>query len=126
MGQSTLSGKNVVILGASRGVGRELARRASGEGAQVLAVARGREALDRLAREVEGIRTLAIDASNDDAPDRVFAALRPGVLIVCGGATPATRLPSRPSRPKLRSLTQRRTPVNGYERTVRFPTGSRQ
>lgn len=91
MAQSTLRGKNIVIIGASRGVGREVARRASGEGAQVLAVARGREALDRLAGEIEGIRTVAIDASNDDAPDRVFAALRPDVLIVCGGATPSTR-----------------------------------
>ena len=35
-----LRGKRVVVLGASRGVGREIVRRASAEGALVLAVAR--------------------------------------------------------------------------------------
>jgi NAD(P)-dependent dehydrogenase (short-subunit alcohol dehydrogenase family) len=35
-----LQGKRVVVLGASRGVGREIVQRASAEGAQVLAVVR--------------------------------------------------------------------------------------
>ena len=35
-----LNGKSVLVLGASRGVGREIVRRMSGAGAQVLAVAR--------------------------------------------------------------------------------------
>jgi NAD(P)-dependent dehydrogenase (short-subunit alcohol dehydrogenase family) len=91
MGDSTLRGKRVVVLGASRGVGREIVRRAHEEGAaDILAVARGREALERLAGELPGVRTLILDATTEDAPRRVFEALRPDVLIICGGATPAT------------------------------------
>lgn len=91
MSQSTLKGKRIVVLGGSRGVGREIVLRVHEEGAtEVLAVARGREALKRLARELPGVRTLILDAATDDAPRQVFEALRPDVLIICGGATPAT------------------------------------
>jgi NAD(P)-dependent dehydrogenase (short-subunit alcohol dehydrogenase family) len=90
MNESTLEGKNVIVLGASRGVGREIVRRACAEDAQVLAVARGRESLERLSLELPSLRTLALDASNDEAPRSVFQALRPDVLVICGGATPAT------------------------------------
>lgn len=90
MSQSTLKGKNVVVLGASRGVGREIVRRAYAENARVLAVARGRESLEQLARELPNLQTLALDAASDEAPRRVFEALRPDVLVICGGATPAT------------------------------------
>ena len=91
MSQSTLKGKRVAVLGGSRGVGREIVRRVREErAAEVLAVARGREALERLARELPGVRTLILDAATDDAPRHVFEALRPDVLIICGGATPAT------------------------------------
>lgn len=93
MSEMTLSGKNVVVLGASRGVGREIVLRAKSAGARVLAVARGTADLERLAAESAGIRTLAIDAATDEAPRRVFEALRPDVLVVCGGAIPATRPP---------------------------------
>ena len=89
MTSGKLRDRNVVVLGASRGVGREIVRRAAAENAHVLAIARGRDDLQRLAREVANVQTLALDASNDDAPRQVFEALRPDVLIVCGGATPA-------------------------------------
>ena len=91
MSESTLKGKRVVVLGGSRGVGREIVRRVREEGAaEVLAVARGLEALERLASELPGVRTLMLDAASDDAPRQVFEALRPDVLIICGGAMPAT------------------------------------
>lgn len=83
--------KKVVVLGASRGVGREIVRRAFAEDAQVLAVARGRDALRQLTDEMASIRTLALDASAEHAPSAVFATLRPDVLVVCGGATPAPK-----------------------------------
>jgi NAD(P)-dependent dehydrogenase (short-subunit alcohol dehydrogenase family) len=46
---ATLASKNVVIIGASRGVGRAIARRMAAEGAHVLAVGRNRESLEQLA-----------------------------------------------------------------------------
>lgn len=83
-----LRGKNVVVLGASRGVGRETVRRAFLEGACVLAVARGRDGLGQLTDEMPGIQTLALDAAADQAPPRVFDTLKPDVMVVCGGAIP--------------------------------------
>lgn len=71
-------------------VGREIVRRAYAESAKVLAVARGDDSLDRLARELPSLRTLALDATSDQAPRSVFEALRPDVLVICGGARPAT------------------------------------
>jgi NAD(P)-dependent dehydrogenase (short-subunit alcohol dehydrogenase family) len=86
-----LAGKNVVIIGASRGVGRAIVGAMTKNGAHVLAVARRLESLVDLADEIPGAQTLAMDASADDAPRRVFAALRPDVVIVCGGAKPHGR-----------------------------------
>lgn len=83
-----LRGKTVVVLGASRGVGRETVRRAFVEGASVLAVARGREGLEQLANEMPGVQTLALDAASDHAPPTVFGASSPDVMVVCGGAIP--------------------------------------
>jgi NAD(P)-dependent dehydrogenase (short-subunit alcohol dehydrogenase family) len=85
-----LTGKSVVVLGASGSVGAVLVRRLAAEGAHVLAVARNRSRLDALAGSVTGVDTLALDATSDDAPARVFQALPPDILIVCGGATPPT------------------------------------
>ena len=56
-----LRGKHVVVLGASRGVGREIARHALAEGAQVLAVARQARGLADLEKKLRGVDTLALD-----------------------------------------------------------------
>jgi NAD(P)-dependent dehydrogenase (short-subunit alcohol dehydrogenase family) len=90
MSDSVLTGKNVVVLGASRGIGREIVRRAHAEQASVLAVARGSGDLEKLAQELTGVRTLALDASQAEAPRRVFETMPPDVLVICGGAVPAT------------------------------------
>ena len=87
----TLTGKNVVIVGASRGVGRAIARRTAAEGAHVLAVARNPAPLEQLAKQLPGIKTLAIDAAAAAAPASVFAALRPDLLVLCAGAIPPGR-----------------------------------
>jgi NAD(P)-dependent dehydrogenase (short-subunit alcohol dehydrogenase family) len=86
-----LQGKRVVVLGASRGVGREIVQRASGEGAQVLAVARQARGLSELAKETRSVDTLALDAASEAAPQKVFRKTRPDLLVICGGATPPVR-----------------------------------
>lgn len=83
-----LAGKNVVVLGATGGVGATIVRRVVAEEARTLAVARGRNALDQLVREVSGLDVMALDASYEDAPAAVFGAMMPDVLVVCGGARP--------------------------------------
>src|SRR5260221_14517359 len=83
-----LRGKNVVVIGGSRGLGRAIVAAAHAEGAHVLAVARQEASLGKLTEELSGVQVLALDATSESAPARVFAALSPDVLIVCAGAIP--------------------------------------
>jgi NAD(P)-dependent dehydrogenase (short-subunit alcohol dehydrogenase family) len=87
---AVLSGKTIVVIGGSRGVGRAIVAAAAVAGAGVLAVARGLESLGQLTEEIRGIRTLALDATDESAPAKVFATFRPDVLVLCGGAKRTT------------------------------------
>jgi NAD(P)-dependent dehydrogenase (short-subunit alcohol dehydrogenase family) len=84
----SLKDKNVIIIGGSRGVGRRIVEAAIGNGAHVLAVARQEAPLRELAGQVSGVDVLALDATQEDAPARVFAVLRPDILVLCAGAVP--------------------------------------
>jgi NAD(P)-dependent dehydrogenase (short-subunit alcohol dehydrogenase family) len=86
-----LWGKRVVVLGASRGVGREIVQRASAEGAQVVAVAREPRGLAELVKTTPGVDTVALDAASEAAPGKVFRKVKPDLLVICGGATPVGR-----------------------------------
>jgi NAD(P)-dependent dehydrogenase (short-subunit alcohol dehydrogenase family) len=83
-----MAGKKVVVVGGSRGVGRQIVEAAVREGARVLAVARQDDPLRRLAREVPGVEVLSLDATEESAPSRVFEVLQPDILILCAGAFP--------------------------------------
>ena len=83
-----LNGNNVVVIGGSRGVGQRVVEAAICNGARVLAVGRDEERLAQLAREVQGAEVLALDATEESAPSRVFAVLCPDVLVVTAGAFP--------------------------------------
>jgi NAD(P)-dependent dehydrogenase (short-subunit alcohol dehydrogenase family) len=83
-----LSGKRMVVIGGSRGVGRRVVEAGARNGARVLAVARTEAPLQQLAREVPGVEVLALDASDERAPARVFDILQPEVLVLCAGAFP--------------------------------------
>jgi NAD(P)-dependent dehydrogenase (short-subunit alcohol dehydrogenase family) len=84
----SLTGKNVVVIGGSRGVGRQVVEAAIRNGARVLAVARQEISLRQLAEEVPGAEILSLDATDDAAPGKVFDALRPDILVVGAGAFP--------------------------------------
>ncbi|CAN7518646.1 SDR family NAD(P)-dependent oxidoreductase [Bradyrhizobium sp. LjRoot220] len=81
-----LQGQNVVVVGGSRGVGRSIVEAAFSEEATVLAVARGAATLAQLSNETPGVKTLAVDATKDSAPDAVFDAMKPDVLVISAGA----------------------------------------
>src|SRR5258708_28090893 len=83
-----LNGKNVVVIGGSKGVGRAIVAAAHAEGAQVLAVARQEEPLLKLAGDFSGVHILGLDATDESAPAKVFATPSPDVLVVCAGAIP--------------------------------------
>jgi NAD(P)-dependent dehydrogenase (short-subunit alcohol dehydrogenase family) len=82
--------RNVVVIGGSRGIGRRIVELANSSGARVLAVARRDGPLRQLVQESPGVKLLAQDATNDDAPSKVFEVLLPDVLVVCAGAVPRT------------------------------------
>jgi NAD(P)-dependent dehydrogenase (short-subunit alcohol dehydrogenase family) len=84
----SLSEKNMVVIGGSRGVGRRIVEAGVRNGARVLAVARQEAPLRQLAREVPGVELLALDASEETAPPKVFDVLQPDVLVLCAGAFP--------------------------------------
>jgi NAD(P)-dependent dehydrogenase (short-subunit alcohol dehydrogenase family) len=81
-------GKNVVVIGGSRGLGRAIVAAAHAESAQVLAVARKEEPLNKLAEAFPGVRILALDATEISAPSLVFETLSPDVLVISAGAAP--------------------------------------
>jgi len=83
-----LTDKHVVVIGGSRGVGRRIVEAAIGNGACTLAVARQEGPLRQLAREVAGVKVLALDATQEDAPAKVFDVVKPDILVLCAGAFP--------------------------------------
>jgi NAD(P)-dependent dehydrogenase (short-subunit alcohol dehydrogenase family) len=82
--------KNVVVLGAGRGLGAMIARRAAAEGARTLAVSRSGRRSNGSTAAPAGVDVLAIDAAAEGSPDKVFAAREPSLLVICGGARPYT------------------------------------
>lgn len=76
-----------VVTGASSGIGEELAKLFAADGYDLVLVARGREALERVGQALEsahGIRALAVPANLTDpaAPEAVFRAARNAGLEV--------------------------------------------
>lgn len=84
----SLTGKNVVVIGGSRGVGRQIVEGAIRNGARVLAVARRQAPLRQLAQQVPGAEILSLDATDESAPSKVFDVLQPDILVLCAGAFP--------------------------------------
>jgi NAD(P)-dependent dehydrogenase (short-subunit alcohol dehydrogenase family) len=73
--QPELLGQTVVLIGGSAGIGLETARRARGEGADVILTGRDPERLERAALEVGARSTAAFDATDAAALQRFFADL---------------------------------------------------
>jgi len=84
----SLTGRNIVVIGGSRGVGRRIVEAGIRTGARVLAVARQQDPLRRLTQEVPGTAVLQLDATEEGAPSKVFDALEPDILVLCAGAFP--------------------------------------
>lgn len=72
---SELLGQTVVIIGGSAGIGLETARRARGEGANVILTGRNSERLESAASEVGALSTAAFDATDFERLGRFFDEL---------------------------------------------------
>lgn len=86
-----LAGKKIVVVGGSMGVGRAVVALAHRDGAEVLAVARGADALDTLAAEFPGVATMVADATLPETPRLILRAMAPDVLVLSAGAIPPMR-----------------------------------
>jgi NAD(P)-dependent dehydrogenase (short-subunit alcohol dehydrogenase family) len=70
-----LLGQAVVVIGGSAGIGLATARRARGEGADVVLVGRNRERLQHAAVELGAMSTEAFDATDPASLERFFEEL---------------------------------------------------
>ena len=70
-----LPGQTVVLLGGSAGIGLETARRARGEGAEVILVGRNPDRLEAAAAEVGAKSTAAFDAADPASLESFFRGL---------------------------------------------------
>jgi NAD(P)-dependent dehydrogenase (short-subunit alcohol dehydrogenase family) len=68
----TLSGKRALVTGGNRGIGRAIAKRLAGEGAQVVITARTRERADAAARDL-GCAGIVVDVADATSLEKAFA-----------------------------------------------------
>ena len=86
-----LSGRTIVVVGASRGLGRGIAGAFAEAGAAVVAVARTSPALAELAATSANIRPEVADAADATVATGVLDQHEPEVLILVAGANPVMR-----------------------------------
>jgi NAD(P)-dependent dehydrogenase (short-subunit alcohol dehydrogenase family) len=85
-----LEGKQVVVVGGSRGTGRAIVAALVQEGADVLAVGRNPASLAELAAAYPAVRTLQADATEAATAAQVFDGA-PDVVVLAAGAVPPTQ-----------------------------------
>ena len=88
---SDMSARTAVVVGASRGLGRGIARAFADAGAPVVAVARTGPALAELATTSANIRTELADAADATVAWSLIDRYEPQVLILVAGANPVMR-----------------------------------
>jgi NAD(P)-dependent dehydrogenase (short-subunit alcohol dehydrogenase family) len=85
---SDLTGRTAVVVGASRGLGRGIARALAAAGARVVAVARNGPALDALAAASANVETEVADAAGEAVAWRLIDQYEPDILVLVAGASP--------------------------------------
>ncbi len=88
---SEFSEKTTVVVGASRGLGRGVARAFAGAGAPVIALARSAPALAELSSTSANIRTETADAADATVAGSLLDRYEPEVVVLVAGASPLSR-----------------------------------
>ncbi|MDV7143938.1 SDR family oxidoreductase [Tropicimonas sp. TH_r6] len=81
------SGKRIIITGAGKGIGRELAIRLASEGAEIAGIARTAADLDSLRSEIGGSSHVADLSDAGAAREATRAALPADLLVNCAGTS---------------------------------------
>src|SRR5438552_2930263 len=85
-----LSGKTVLLTGASTGLGPHIARRLRQGGAKLVLSARNEAALEKLAEELGESRIVAADLSRPGEPERLAREAGAIDVLVSNAGIPAT------------------------------------
>ena len=78
-------GRTAFVTGASRGLGREIARALAGAGARVVVNGRSAERLAVAAADIPGARAAAFDITAPDAPERMLEHGPVDILVNAAG-----------------------------------------
>ncbi len=90
MTQHAVLGQRIIVVGASRGLGRAVALALAGEGARVLAVSRSADALGSLRTEAD-LEVRAGDATDPSFVANLLADEDPDGIVLVAGARPVMR-----------------------------------
>lgn len=82
------SSSTTIVVGASRGLGRGIAKALAQAGSSVIAVARSAEPLAELAAEVDGIKPEVADAGIVGVARSMLDTYEPNAVMLVAGATP--------------------------------------
>lgn len=86
---NALSGKTVIVVGASRGLGRGIAGAFAKAGSEVVAVARTEFALPEFGSSEQKVHIELADATDATAASDLVGRYRPQVLVLVAGAIPS-------------------------------------
>jgi len=89
----SITGKSAIVTGASRGVGEAIAKGFAEAGADLVLVSRNLSALERVAKEIEGLgrKALAISADIGKAEDALSVFPRIDILVNNAGISPVLK-----------------------------------
>jgi NAD(P)-dependent dehydrogenase (short-subunit alcohol dehydrogenase family) len=83
----SLTDKNVVVTGGSRGLGLGLVEALVARGARVTVVARDADALESISARL-GVARICADVTDQTAAHRILAEVSPDILVLNAGAKP--------------------------------------